>query len=146
MIKQQDLVKDEILVSQYQGGGKFSFSVETSKFSYLADEPIDSGGNDLGMNPYEFLLSSIATCKAMTLNFYAKHKGIDLGRFQVKVSGKKDKTAGLQESIYNITTELFFYDIKDESMINKLKEIAEKCPVHKTLQGKVNFETIVKVD
>ncbi len=140
MIKQESLGDKEILVSPYNEGGKFSFIVETKKFTYIADEHLSEGGDDLGMNPFQFLYASLATCTAMTLRFYAKHKNIDIGNFQVKVSGERKKNEQGGEE-YNFRTHLYFYDVQDAAMLAKLKEIAEKCPVHKTLKGTITIAT-----
>lgn len=142
MHKQEDLKKGEVLVQPYKEGDNLSFQVLTNHHRLIADEPKDLGGDDLGLNPFDFLATSLATCTAMTLRFYAKHKGIELGDFQVKVSQKHVVDASTGLKTYVLTRELIFADEIDETRLSKYKEIADKCPVHKTLSGKIEIVTV----
>jgi len=107
----------------------------------LADEPHDKGGDDLGPPPYDFVAMSLATCTAMTLRLYAKHKGFDLGSVQVKVKAKKRKNTETGEEELLLTRSILCADQCEEERLQKLNEIANKCPVHKSLQGTIAIET-----
>lgn len=141
MFHQSQLTEGEVLVSPHTQGGPFSFTVETMHHAMLADEPHDKGGDDLGPPPYDFVAMSLATCTAMTLRLYAKHKGFDLGSVQVKVKAKKRKNTETGEEELLLTRSILCADQCEEERLQKLNEIANKCPVHKSLQGTIAIET-----
>ncbi|MFD1551170.1 osmotically inducible protein C [Putridiphycobacter roseus] len=125
----------------------FTSQVFTNKHHFIADEPKEVGGDDLGPSPYELLNSAIGACTVMTLKLYAERKQWDLKEVFVYLSYAKKHASEL-----NIDTEemgkLDFIEKKiklignlDESQRLKLLEIASKCPVHKTLSNKVHFQT-----
>lgn len=143
MLKKTDLDKGEVLVTPVTDESPFTFSLETTQHSIIADEPKELGGGDQGMAPFDFLSSSLATCTAMTLRFYAKRENIDLGRFQVKVSTKKVVDEATKENVFNFFTEVIFWDIQDEQLLTRLNSVANQCPVHKTLKGRININTKV---
>ncbi len=109
--------------------------------SIILDEPLESGGNGKGMNPYELLLSALGGCIAMTLRIYARHKGWPLQDVRVVLSHDKihakdcadcEHEDGMLDVIrrkVEITGPL-----SDEQRV-RLQEIAARCPVHRTLTG-----------
>lgn len=103
----------------------------------IADEPEDLGGTDTGPAPGEYLLMSLAACTAITIRMYADRKKIPLERARVEVSMEKNnfKTI-LKRDLY------FTGELTDEHRA-KLLEIAEKCPIHKTLNAPIQIETTV---
>ncbi|SOE19654.1 putative redox protein [Spirosomataceae bacterium TFI 002] len=122
----------------------FTTSIQTEKHSFIADEPLDVGGNDFGPSPYELLNGGLAACTVMTLKLYAERKKWDLQEVFVYIShSKKHKTdsAGGKEFLDHISKKLHFIGNLDDDQKNKLKEIASKCPVHRTLAGEVQFST-----
>lgn len=141
MFHQSQLEKGEVLVSPHMQGGPFSFTVETPHHTWVADEPHDQGGDDLGPAPYEFLAMSLATCTAMTLRYYAQYKGFELGSIQVKVNAEKRKNADTGEEELLLTRSILCADQCEEERLTKLNEIANKCPVHRSLQGDIVIET-----
>jgi putative redox protein len=103
----------------------------------IADEPEDLGGTDTGPAPGEFLLMSLASCTAITIRMYADRKQIPLDGVRVEVSMEKnDFKTTLKRELY------FRGNLTDEHR-TKLLEIAEKCPVHKTLNNPIQIETTV---
>jgi len=144
MIQQSDLKKKEVLVTSVNTVGPFAFSVKTANNSITADEPKDLGGNDSGMNPFDLLAASLGTCTAMTLQFYAKRKNLELGQFQVKVSIVHKPIEGSSENSHTFTCDIIFEEVKTPELIDKFKEIAEKCPVHKAItHNQINILTNV---
>ncbi|MBX2914179.1 MAG: OsmC family protein [Cyclobacteriaceae bacterium] len=103
----------------------------------IADEPEDLGGTDTGPAPGEFLLMSLASCTAITIRMYADRKQIPLESARVEVSMEKNdfKTT--------LKRELYFTGNLTAEHRTKLLEIAEKCPVHKTLNSPIQIETTV---
>lgn len=138
---QTDLVKGEILVSPRSDGGNFAFIAQSIHHSVFVDESLEVGGTDTGFSPFDLLAASLASCTAETLRYYAQHKGIPLGDFQVKISQESflDPLSG--EKIFHMTRHLYFPGVEDTDLLKKFKEIAEKCPVHRTLQGKIIIDT-----
>jgi putative redox protein len=125
--------------------------IRTSGYELLADEPVDVGGDGKGPDPYELLLAALAACTTMTLKLYAKRKGWDLQRVAVDLSHDRihakdckecEETEGkIERIIVRLKVE---GDLTDEQRA-RLSEIAEKCPVHRTLVGapKILHETWV---
>ena len=112
----------------------------------LADEPKAYGGTDRGMSPYGFLSSGLGACTSMTIRMYARRKGWPLRHVRVEVSHDKvhaqDAEAGNDAKADTFTRVVYLEgDLSDEQRI-KLLEIADKCPVHRTLERSSKIETI----
>jgi putative redox protein len=111
----------------------------------VADEPVAQGGTDRGMSPYGFLAAGLGACTAMTLRMYARRKGWPLARVRVDVTHGKlhaqDAGAGgradLFRRVVTIEGEL------DADQRARLREIADRCPVHRTLEAGARIETEV---
>lgn len=108
----------------------------------VADEPIDMGGQDRGMRPSELLAGALATCIVMTLRMYADRKGLPLDSAVVHVEYTYDPIAG--RSLF--TTKLILNGNLSPEQRNRLREMADRCPVHKTLQSPMDFETTLVED
>lgn len=114
------------------GAGKFQVKVEAGGAVLMADEPESVGGMGSGPNPYELVAAGLGACTAMTLRLYAEHKGLKLTRTSVEVRHSKRKgetPPDLFERALTIEGEL------TEAERARLLEIADKCPVHRTLEG-----------
>ena len=127
----------------------FTTNIQMKNHSLIADEPVSVGGDDFGPSPYQLLYASLAACATMTLKMYANRKGWDLQEVFVYISHskKKNKELGIElekpTRIDFMTKKLKFVgDLSDEQK-QRLKEIAAKCPVHKTLASQVVFESEV---
>ena len=128
-------------------GDSFTTEVLTPFHHLLADEPESVGGRNLGPTPYDLLMASLGTCTAMTLKMYADRKGWDLGEINVylnheKVHRKDSELAEAGEGKISRFTR--FLELKGDltsEMEEKLLEIANKCPVHKTLHEPIEVET-----
>ncbi len=114
---------------------------------FVADEPRSVGGTDLGPTPYDLLSAALATCTSMTLRMYANHKGLNLESATVRVEHDKvhaedceDCESGsgkIDEFRRTISLE---GDLPDE-VRSRMLEIADRCPVHRTLHGKVKVRS-----
>jgi putative redox protein len=116
----------------------------------MADEPKEYGGTDRGPSPYEYLLAALGACTSMTLQMYARHKKIPLERAVVRLSHEKihakdcghcDATDG---KIDRMEREVELIGALDDNQRQRLLEIAERCPVHKTLHSKVDIISKLK--
>ncbi|APO72179.1 peroxiredoxin OsmC-like protein (plasmid) [Rhizobium gallicum] len=136
------------------GEGKFQNSVQAGSHRLFADEPGNLGGLDTGPSPYDFLSIALGACTSMTLRIYADHKKLTLGRIGVDVSHAKihvkdceDCTEAERRGSGRIDRFERVISIDGEvsgELRSKIAEIADKCPVHRTLEAVAKIKTIVK--
>ncbi len=136
-----------VLVAE-TGNGKFANAVSIGgKHSFLADEPISYGGTDTGPTPYDLLLAGLGACKAMTMRMYAERKGFPMDQARVTLRHDKihadDCEACETKSgrIDRIVAEIEVVGDMDAETRQKIIDIADKCPVHKTLHSEVFIES-----
>ena len=106
----------------------------------IGDEPKSNGGTDLGFSPGELLCSALATCTCVTLRMYADKKKWSLERVNVNVTMGKDAT----KNITNIEREIQLFGNLTNEQRTHLIEIAEQCPIHKTLTNPITIQTVLK--
>ncbi len=129
------------------GAKGFTTQIIAGKHHYVADEPIKVGGSDLGPNPYELVSSGLASCTSMTIQMYARRKKWQVDNVETHVSYSKkhaDDCENCENDMAKIDTferEITLNGDLDESQIKRLLEIADKCPVHKTLSSKAQINT-----
>ncbi|WOD44532.1 bifunctional alpha/beta hydrolase/OsmC family protein [Hwangdonia lutea] len=128
---------------------KFTTNIQTQKHSFIADEPLSFGGDDFGPSPYDYLSAGLAACTVMTLKLYAERKKWDLQEVYAYITYSKKHSDDLMLDIEK-PTRIDFMDKKLKFVGNlnteqkqRLKQIASKCPVHKTLANKVLFDTVI---
>lgn len=144
--KQKDTMGEQVLV-YHETKENFTNHIYTDSHHIVGDEPKDFGGNDLGLSPYELLNASIGSCTVLTLKLYAERKKWDLKEVFVYLSYSKKHSSELNleveemGQIDHIEKKIKFIGNLTDEQKNKLKEIASKCPVHKTVASKVYFET-----
>ncbi|MFT5217271.1 MAG: putative OsmC-like protein/pimeloyl-ACP methyl ester carboxylesterase [Glaciecola sp.] len=125
----------------------FTTSIQTSNHNMIADEPSSVGGDDFGPSPYDYLNAGLVACTAMTLKMYASRKKWDLREVFVYVSHSRKHSDDLNIEIDKpkyldyISKKLKFVGDLDEKQKQRLKEIASKCPVHKTIASEVLYDT-----
>ena len=125
----------------------FTTAIQTKNHSFIADEPASIGGSDFGPSPYEYLNAALAACTVMTLKMYAERKRWDLQEVFVYISHSRKHSDDLQVEVDkpkyldHINKKLKFVGNLDISQKERLKEIASRCPVHKTIASEVFFET-----
>ncbi len=133
------------------GTGKFTNTVMTGSGHILsADEPPSVGGDDTGPTPYDLLLAALGACKSMTMRMYADRKGFKLERAEVRLSHDKIHAADCEQcetetgKVDQIKAEISIVgDLTDEER-QKIFEIAERCPVHKTITSEIRIEAELK--
>ena len=129
------------------GNGKFQQEVLSGPHRFLADEPVKVGGLDSGPGPYDLLLAGLGACTSMTLRLYAEHKKLPLERVSVRLMHNRihaedclncETKEGMVDRVdRNITME----GPLDAEQRKRLLEIADKCPVHRTLESEINIRT-----
>ncbi|WP_174300802.1 OsmC family protein [Caulobacter sp. S45] len=117
--------------------GRYQVRVQAGGASFLADEPMALGGLGSGPNPYDLLGAALGSCTAMTLRLYADRKGWPLSRVEVAVSHRRDAKAGRDVFERDVSLEGGL----DDAQAARLMEIADRCPVHQTLQQGAEVRT-----
>ena len=122
---------------------KFRHVVKVRDHRLNCDETREAGGDDAAPSPQELLAASLASCTAVTVEMYAARKGWDLGEVEVEVDYLPAERGCPTK--FTLTLRLPS-DLSDEQ-VQRLKVIATKCPVHRTLDGEVMFEErVVRVE
>lgn len=134
------------------GDGKFRQDVELGPHRLVADEPRGEGGDDSGASPYDLLLAALGSCTAMTLRLYSDRKKMSLDRVRVRLSHGKihardcedcETRAGKIDRIERVIT--LEGDLSEDER-QRLLQIANKCPVHRTLQSEILIESSLEND
>ena len=120
---------------------KFTHDVEVRKHHLTADEPEDQGGQDEGPSPQELLAASLASCTAITMEMYAKRKGWNVDGMEVDC----DYTPAERGCPTNFKLVIRMPAHLSEEQVERLRIIAAKCPVHRTLEGEVFFDERVEL-
>jgi len=121
------------------GTGTFTSSVKMGAHELVADEPESVGGDDRGPNPYDLLLASLGACTVMTLRMYARRKEWPVERIAVRLSHDKIHAKDCEECetktgyIDRIEKDLTVEGDLDDAQRKRMLEIADRCPVHRTL-------------
>ena len=130
------------------GQGTFLNHVVVGDHRLLADEPIDVGGFDAGPSPYDLLGAALGACTSMTLRLYADRKGLALDRVKVEVSHAKTHALdcdacveGAGPLIDHFQRRIVLTGDLGEHQRAALLRIADKCPVHRTLEGSAHITT-----
>lgn len=130
---------------------KFTTQIKAGKHYLTGDEPESYGGNDFGPTPYDFVSAGLATCTAMTIRMYANRKKWKVKEVNVHIKHDKVHAEDCSKcendtgsKIDRFTREIELTGDLDEKQREKLLEIANKCPVHKTLLSEINIETVLK--
>ena len=118
----------------------FRHTVSVRQHELTADEPVDLGGTDTGPSPLELLAGSLASCVAITTEMYATRKGWDIGTLEVECAF----TSAERGCPTKFDIVLRLPDHLSDEQVERLRVIAAKCPVHRTLEGEVMFDERVE--
>lgn len=142
------LPEDGVVVQT--GHGKFGTEVHTVSHRFVADEPKSYGGDDTGPTPYDLLLAALGTCTAMTMKMYADRKQWPFEGTRIHVTHERNhaedcghvayEEEGMEAQSLNREIEILG-DALTEDQRERIIKIADKCPVHKTLEGHLHIHT-----
>ena len=118
----------------------FRHVVKVRSHDVNIDEPTDTGGTDSGPSPQELLAASLASCTAVTMEMYAARKGWDIGGVEVSV----EYTPAERGCPTRFRLNLRLPESLSQEQVERLRVIAAKCPVHRTLDGEVMFDERVE--
>lgn len=136
-----------VIAQERPGAPPYAVDILAHRHHLTADEPREVGGGDLGPDPYELLSSALAACTAMTIRMYARRKGWELGPVRVAVRHGKVHAADCADcetrtgKIDRFERVIEFGPGLSPEQRGKLLEIADKCPVHRTLHAEVEVLT-----
>jgi len=146
-------------VAEFEGGAvvsagrpedMFLTSVNADGHRLLADEPESFGGGDHGPAPYDFLAAALGTCTVMTLNMYARHKNLSVEKVEVSVSHDRIHAKDCEDCetkdghIDRLSSEISVSGDLSETQRQRMLEIADRCPVHRTLESEIRIRSSLK--
>lgn len=131
------------VIARPTGNGRFQAEVAFRGGAIFADEPAEVGGDGTGPTPFELLSGALAACTAMTLKLYAERKGWALPPFSVEAAHSIQPGAEGAPPRDRFAREIAFEGPLDAAQQAKLLEIADKCPVHRTLMR--GFEIVTHI-
>jgi putative redox protein len=123
--------------------------IVSGSHQWRADEP-PPWGTATGPSPYELLLASLGSCTSMTLRLYAERKGMDLQRITVKLQHYRIHAEDCRDCetksgfLDRIDSEIYLSGGLDEAQKRRLLEIAERCPIHRTLKSEIEIRTRIE--
>jgi uncharacterized OsmC-like protein/pimeloyl-ACP methyl ester carboxylesterase len=128
------------------GEGRYAQLVTAGRHRFYSDEPVADGGNDSGPSPYDLLLAGLGACTTMTLRMYAERKGLDLRLASVDLSHRKIHAQDCAECetrngrIDYIERVIHIEGDLTEEQRQRMLQIADRCPVHRTLHSEVKID------
>ena len=130
----------EVIVRE-NGGSAYEQEIIAGRHRFVADEPVTIGGQDAGPAPYDFLMAGLGACTSMTLRMYAERRNLPLKRVTVGLRHEKIQRDGETLKIDRFVRTITLEGDLSDAQRDKLLEIANKCPVHRTLSGEILIET-----
>ncbi len=141
----EEITSADVIV--WGGGSTFAQQIAAGRHRLTGDEPESVGGNDAGPSPYDLLLAALGSCTSMTVGMYARNKNWPLERVTVWLRHSKIYAADCSECetregmLDRIERDVRFEGPLTAEQRSRLLEIANKCPIHRTLTSEINIRT-----
>lgn len=146
--KPEKIKSDHQVVARLEQEDGYTTDLKVGNHYMTADEPVDFGGNDFGPSPYEWVSAGLSACTSMTLQMYARRKGWPLEAVETHTSYSKehavdcaDCETSSKSKIDTFRREIRLIGPLDAVQKNRLMEIADRCPVHRTLDSVTEIKT-----
>lgn len=139
---------EEGWVTAHVGPKGFRADLKMRNHDLIVDEPVSAGGTDEGPTPYEYLLSALGSCTAMTLRFYADRKGWPLEDVRVDLRTSRSHEKDCEDcekakvGVTRIDRKIELSGPLTDEQRQKLLQIADRCPVKQTFEGGIRVETV----
>lgn len=118
----------------------YQVQINAGNHAFVSDEPVGIG-DDAGPSPFDLLLSSLASCTIITMHMYAKRKNWPLERVEMRLSlAGAEPPVGSQDKTTIIISDLVMHGDLTPEQVQRLEEIAHRCPVHKVLRGEIQIQ------
>jgi putative redox protein len=140
---------DGVVFVEDSDAGPFAETIRSGAHVLAADEPAANGGNDTGLDPYGYLLAALGSCTAMTLRVYARMKKWPLHKVHVHLKHDKIYATDCADcetkegKVDRIERTIELEGPLDEEQRQRLLEIADRCPVHRTLTSEIKISTVL---
>jgi uncharacterized OsmC-like protein len=142
-----DLAPQNLVTVRPSGAGRYQQRVTAGGHEVIVDEPISVGGTGIGPTPYDLILGALGACTSITLRLYADRKAIPLEDLEVKLSHRRIHARDCADCetskamLDEITVVISLIGALSEEQRARLLEIAEMCPVHRSLSGEIKIRT-----
>jgi putative redox protein len=136
-----------VVIVEDRNIGPFAETIRSGPHVLAADEPVASGGTDTGPSPYDYLLAGLGACTAMTLRMYARQKNWPLRKVRVWLKHDKIHATDCADcetkdgKIDEIVRQIELDGPLDDEQRQRLLQIADRCPVHRTLTSEIKIRT-----
>ncbi|MCC5868355.1 MAG: OsmC family protein [Gammaproteobacteria bacterium] len=146
-LESADVSRDDAVLIRGRTADRFTCSVQTGPHRLIADEPASSGGAALGPDPYAYLCAALGACTVMTLNMYARHKKLPLERVSCEVSHQRihledcEDCEASERRVDELSRVISIEGDVSEAQERRLLEIADRCPIHLTLEGRIQVRS-----
>jgi uncharacterized OsmC-like protein/alpha-beta hydrolase superfamily lysophospholipase len=143
-----DIPKDSRITVRETRAGRFQQEIKAGRHRFLADEPVEVGGLDSGPGPYDLVLAGLGACTSMTLRLYAERKALPLDRVTVRLGHSRIHAVDCENCetkegmLDRIDRAITLTGNLNEEQRKRLLEIADKCPVHRTLTSEIDIRTV----
>lgn len=137
--------KSKKIVHIHLGEKNFRTVMHAGRHELISDEPVSTGGEDVGPDPYDYLLMSLGSCSVITMKMYADRKKWSIEELFVELLHYKKEIEGDGESPKKrdvIEKEVIVKGDLTDEQVERLVEISKKCPVHKTLMNSIDIVTL----
>jgi uncharacterized OsmC-like protein/alpha-beta hydrolase superfamily lysophospholipase len=146
-----DIAKDSRITVRETRAGRFQQEIRAGRHRLLADEPVEVGGLDSGPGPYDLVLAGLGACTSMTLRLYAERKALPLDRVTVRLGHSRIHAVDCENCetkegmLDRIDRAITLAGNLNEEQRKRLLQIADKCPVHRTLTSEIDIRTVEEI-